>query len=68
VKDPFAVKDPLWPRDLDAFREWLFSSTFCRARRHCRPRNRVRKFDGGRCPELCRNCRLIVGTWRDQEA
>lgn len=45
-------------------REWLLTATLCRIGRHCRAKNRVRKFDGGRCPELCRNCRLIVGSWR----
>lgn len=65
------VRDRWWEANTisdrwENLREDVFSATFCRTGHHCRPRNRVRKFDGGKCPELCRNCRLIVGNWRDK--
>jgi len=42
---------------------WFPRNALCRLGRHCRPQNQVRKFDGGRCPLLCRHCRKIVGNW-----
>lgn len=40
------------------------AATLCRLGWHCRRDRRVRKYDGGRYPELCRHCYLILGTWR----
>lgn len=45
---------------LSDLREAVFTATFCRRNRHCRPENRVHKFNGGNTCWLCRNCRLIV--------
>jgi hypothetical protein len=34
--------------------------TLCKLGKHCPPRKRIQKFDGGRLPQLCCYCRLIV--------
>lgn len=43
--------------------EWLRSNTLCRAGWHCRPSKRVKKYDGGQRPALCRYCYRIAGCW-----
>jgi hypothetical protein len=39
---------------------WLRDHTLCRWGHHCAPHKRVQKFDGGKLPQLCCYCRLIV--------
>lgn len=40
---------------------WLRAHTLCKLGLHCARRHRVQKYDGGRLPQLCCHCRLIVG-------
>ena len=40
----------------------LLAAALCRLGRHSR--TGIRKYDNGRCPLLCRHCRVITGTWR----
>lgn len=49
-----------WDWPFEELREFALAETFCRAGRHCRPGNRVHKFNGGNSCWLCRNCRWIV--------
>ena len=42
----------------------LRAATLCRAGVHCAPARGVRKYDGGRCPVLCRYCYRIIENWR----
>jgi hypothetical protein len=39
---------------------WLRDHTLCRWGHHCAPHKRIQKFDGGKLPQLCCYCRLIV--------
>lgn len=43
---------------------WLRANTLCRLDRHCRREKGIKKYDGGRCPVLCRHCRRFIGTWQ----
>jgi len=42
----------------------LREATLCRIGWHCPVQKGIRKYDGGRCPALCRYCYLIIGSWR----
>jgi hypothetical protein len=55
-----------WVQDQGFGDSWFLRNTLCRFGHHCRPQNRIKKFDGGRCPALCYRCRLIVGNWRGE--
>jgi hypothetical protein len=46
---------------------WLREHTLCKAGRHCDPAKRVQKFDGGKLPQLCCYCRLILAWGMKQE-
>ena len=37
--------------------------TLCKLGIHCRTSKRIRKYDGGNRPELCKHCYKIVGRW-----
>jgi len=38
----------------------LYAHTLCELGHHCAPAKRIQKFDGGKLPQLCCYCRLIV--------
>lgn len=62
MRHPLEVRDPLWPQ-LRHPVEFVRRRTLCKLGVHCRADKRERKFDGGKLPELCCYCRLIVGHW-----
>lgn len=57
-KDLFKTGD--WRNNRILSYGWLREVTLCRRGRHCAPRRRIQKFDGGKLPQLCCYCRLIV--------
>lgn len=48
------------PRTLADAWHLAMELTLCKAGRHSRPGNRVRKFNGGSPVQLCCHCRVIV--------
>lgn len=42
------------------------ANTLCKLRVHCPPRKRIQKFDGGKLPQLCCYCRLILD-WKGED-
>jgi len=43
---------------------WLREHTLCKVGRHCDPAKRVQRYDGGKLPQLCCYCRLIIAWGR----